>query len=87
MTDNTYRIERHDITTIRTGEWVPGNVTAPSYWTVGPGVERLATVEEQDIMRGTIERALAAVRPFAEYVNVTEAGGTPEEAIRKEFGL
>ncbi len=82
-----YRIEKHEVTTTRTDQWNPRQVTEQSYWVVGPGMNRPARVEEIDIMRGVVQRCIEIVKPFNDYVNIQEAGGDPETALRKEFGL
>jgi len=84
-----YRLVQHHLTVIRTHWWKDQDDPQhreKSYWIDGPGVYRPATDIEIAIWRDVVERAIQVVRPFAEPVNVTEMGGTPEEALRKEFG-
>lgn len=84
----TYRLVRHRYTYLSKREgWNPEEVTEDSWWVEGPGVFRKATVEEIDIYHGVLARVIDVIKPFDEFVNVTTAGGTPYEAIKKEFDL
>lgn len=88
-----YRLVVHNAPVMRTSFWKDQDDPKhrePSYWIEWDGLEghtheRPATVDEIAIYRWTVERAIAVVKPFTTYVNVTVAGGTPEAALRKEF--
>ena len=45
--------------------------------------DRPATDTETQI----VLQALKIVSPFSDYVNIASIGNTPEEALRREFGL
>ena len=83
----TYQIIRRKVPVLRTDHWNPRTVEEQSAWIEGPGVNRPATDVEIAICDALVERAVAVVRPFSEFLNVTAIGGTPEDALRKEFGL
>jgi hypothetical protein len=85
----SYRLVPYDVSPVRTDQWNPRTVPERIYRIEGPGVDRAATDIEVDICRAAQrearDQALAAVAPFAEFVDVTKLGGTPEQALRKAF--
>ncbi len=84
----SYRIVRREATFPQHGRnWNPDMVTEIMYSVEGPGISRPANDIEIAIYRNALHRAMELVRPYGVLVNYPEHGGTPEEAIRKEFGL
>jgi len=93
----SYRLVTHVGSTYRSHWWKDLDKPKhgePSWWIEGKSsitgelvVNRPATDTELSIYQDCLERAIRAVHPFSAYVNVTEAGGTPEDALRKEFGI
>ncbi len=84
----SYRIVRREATFPQHGRlWNPEMITETMYSVEGPGISRPANDIEIAIWRQVIARAIEIVKPYEKHVNVSDFGGTPEEALRKEFGL